>query len=364
MIFRFASGVVLSWALVLFAQNTPAPFSIQWNTNSSIVRLTGPLPAAHQSFSSEQIAELFPVTVEPANIIQSIGLPAMAGTYAVSHRAIIFTPRFPFAPGVTYRATYLPAKLSSVLRVPRPTLARETRVAEIFPTTNTLPQNLLKFYVHFSAPMSGGMIYEHIHLLQEDGTPVELPFLEIDEELWNPEMTRLTLFLDPGRIKREVRPLEEIGPALVPGKRYILQIGDGWLDARGAPLLAGFSKTFSVATPDRSPPDPASWKITAPHAGTRAPLLITFDEPLDHALAARMISIPGMDGNITVGPSETSCVFSPARPWPSGRHELLVLSTIEDLAGNNIGKPFEVDLAESPRPRERPRTHSLFFQIN
>ena len=66
--------------------------------------------------------------------------------------------------------------------------------------------------------MSRGHIYDHIRLLDAQGAPVELPFLEIDEELWNAEMTRLTLFIDPGRIKRGVKPLEEIGPSLVAGQ--------------------------------------------------------------------------------------------------------------------------------------------------
>ena len=46
-------------------------------------------------------------------------------------------------------------------------------------------------------------------------------------------MTRLTLLLDPGRIKRGVRPLEEIGGALQVGRTYTLVIDDAWPDAKG-----------------------------------------------------------------------------------------------------------------------------------
>ena len=31
-------------------------------------------------------------------------------------------------------------------------------------------------------------------------------FLELENELWNPEHTQLTLWLDPGRIKRDLIP--------------------------------------------------------------------------------------------------------------------------------------------------------------
>jgi len=141
-----------------------------------------------------------------------------------------------------------------------------------------LPQNLLKFYLHFSAPMSRGHIYDHIHLLDQNGQAVELPFLEIDEELWNPEMTRLTLFIDPGRIKRGVQPLEEIGPALEAGKSYTLEIDAAWRDNAGLPLRENFRKSFRVAAPDREPPAPATWKIRSPKAGTHAALNIGMPE--------------------------------------------------------------------------------------
>ncbi len=51
--------------------------------------------------------------------------------------------------------------------------------------------------------MSRGDSYRHIQLRDAKGKAVELPFLELGEELWNPDMTRLTLFIDPGRVKRE-----------------------------------------------------------------------------------------------------------------------------------------------------------------
>src|SRR5262249_58737339 len=125
----------------------------------------------------------------------------------------------------------------------------------VYPSADVLPENLLKFYLHFSAPMSRGHSYDHIHLQDEAGKDVKLPFLEIDEELWDPTMTRLTLFIDPGRIKRGVRPLEEIGPALESGKSYTLVIDREWKDAAGNPLRDAFRKTFKVGPTDREPLD-------------------------------------------------------------------------------------------------------------
>ena len=75
---------------------------------------------------------------------------------------------------------------------------------QVYPSADRLPENQLKFYLHFSAPMSQGDCYRHIKLLDARGKAVDLPFLELDQELWDPTGTRFTLFFDPWRIKRAI----------------------------------------------------------------------------------------------------------------------------------------------------------------
>ncbi len=120
---------------------------------------------------------------------------------------------------------------------------------------------------------------------------MDLPFLELDDPLWNLDMTQLTLFIDSGRIKREVKPLEDIGPSLVAGKKFRLLIDRQWKDANGNPLVGSFEKKFLVTSPDRTAPDLNSWWLTSPKAGTRQPVDLNFHEPIDHALALRVISM-------------------------------------------------------------------------
>lgn len=216
--------------------------------------------------------------------------------------------------------------------------------------------------------MRGGHIYEHIILRNSAGQPVELPFLEIDEELWDPAMTRLTLFIDPGRIKREVTPLEEIGPALEAGKTFTLEISPQWKDASGASLKSGFQKQFKVGPPDREPLDPARWNVSAPGAGSRDPVRMVFNKPLDHALAQRMIHVTRDTGERVEGATmledeERRWIFTPASAWLPGSYRLLVQTAIEDLAGNNIGKAFEVDLVETAPSRLTNATVRLSFEV-
>src|SRR5262249_56091734 len=87
-----------------------------------------------------------------------------------------------------------------------------TVVEHVYPSRKELPENLLRFYFHFSAPMSRGDVYQYIRLLDAAGKPIEAPFLELEQELWDESGRRFTLLIDPGRIKRGLKPREEGGP--------------------------------------------------------------------------------------------------------------------------------------------------------
>lgn len=292
-------------------------------------------------------------------------LPAMLGSYEVRGNTLRFEPVYPLAPGVTYRAIFRPAKgtsrtcgdsVTAHFQLAANDRRSSTVVAQVFPSAAILPENLLKLYIHFSSPMSRGHIYEHIHLFDEHGQAVELPFLELDEELWDPTMTRLTLFIDPGRIKRGVMPLEDVGPALVAGQRFRFVIDAAWKDAAGLPLVRGFEKPFVVGPPDREPPDPARWKIDLPGAAGRGALVVRFPEALDHAITQRVLRVTGaggvpLEGAVKISHEERNWSFTPAAPWPRGTLHLVVPTAIEDLAGNNIGKEFDVDLFETGETR-------------
>jgi hypothetical protein len=290
--------------------------------------------------------------------------PPILGSYRVEKGTLCFDPQFPLDLGVRYLASFRPDGLGgffptldnsssrAAFQLPDAPPGTPTVVRQVYPSADVLPENLLKFYIHFSAPMRSGDIYRHIHLRNETGKDIELPFLELGEELWNPAMTRLTLFIDPGRIKREVKPLEEVGPALEAGKRYSLVIDRAWTDANGQKLKEPFQKHFNVGPPDRDPPNPKLWKLQPPTRGSTNPLVISFPKQMDHALAQRMIRVVVPPGELVAGEAlledqERRWLFTPAQPWKTGPHTVLVQTTIEDLAGNNIGKAFEVDLFEN-----------------
>lgn len=357
-----------------FAAAASGP-EIRWRADakSGLVEVIG--------LSPERLRALTPLEPTAAAWVQSLAVfaeqggaqtpPPMLGAWRVAQDRLVFESRFPLARGVRYRAEYRAAgaaPLVSFFELPADTVGPTTSVAQIYPSGDVLPHNQLKFYVQFSAPMSRGGIYEHIRLHDGDGRLVDLPFLELDEELWDRSMTRLTLLVDPGRIKRGVKPLEDVGPVFEEGKSYTLSIADTWRDAEGRPLRAPFRKIFRVGAGDRTAPEPMRWKVRAPAAGTREPLVVDFDEPMDWALALRMLAVvekPGaaIAGEASLAQHERRWTFVPATPWPRGPHLLVVPTTIEDLAGNNVGKTFDVDVAEGAQRQLSTESVTVPFEV-
>ncbi len=299
--------------------------------------------------------------------------PLLLGSYSVDGPILRFQPRFPLEPGVRYRAEFDPVRLHGLVRTMAPgsgstegtpastnPLVAEfsipvrpapptTIVLGVDPTGALLPENLLRFYIRFSGPMSRGEASRHLRLLGATGKPVDAPFLHLDEELWSGDGTRLTLLFEPGRIKRGLKPREEVGPILEAGKSYELIVDRDWPDAMGRPLKQGFRKSFRVGEPDDTSPDPRTWRVRPPRAQTRDPLEVRFPEPLDRALLDRLIAVqeaagPPLPGQISVAAEETIWRWTPSQPWHPGAYRLVIGTELEDVAGNSIARPFEVDL--------------------
>lgn len=275
---------------------------------------------------------------------------SMLGKYTVENglggKTLVFQPRFPVAPGVSYRAVF-PGGSFVVDAAPAP--APAARVEHIYPSADVWPANELKLYIYFSAPMSRGEAWQHIHLLDDRGEPVPLAFLELEQELWDPNYQRLTVLFDPGRIKRGLVPTNEIGSPIVEGKHYKLVIDRDWHDARRVPLIESFEKTFTGGPSDRIPPDPKHWIVTAPKAGTSDPLTVDFPKPMDYALLQRMIDVPGVEGRMTVDRNETRWSFTPNAAWKAGTYHVVADNLLEDIAGNHLDRAFDVDLQQAPQ---------------
>lgn len=297
--------------------------------------------------------ELFGAPAARAGVVVHVAgappdAPAVLGRVSVTDEGTSFVPRFPFERGLAYRLrTVGEAPLEFEFELPARELEPEVELVAVAPGGPELPANLLKFYLHFSGPMRRGEAYRHVRVLDVAGDEVTGALLRVEPELWNPERTRLTLLLDPGRIKQGLVPHEELGPVLHPGEDYVLEVDGAWRDGRGAPLVRGLRHAFRTLERDTRSPVPGDWRLDVPPAGTREPFVVAFDEALDRALVESLLWIELPDGSRLEGAGavdadQTGWRFVPARAWRRTPHALVVPTVLEDLCGNSVGRPFEV----------------------
>jgi hypothetical protein len=286
--------------------------------------------------------------------------PAMTGAYTLTETGVRFEPQFPLVPGREYVAIVYDSPkgkpMLATLSVPKPAATPRVSISAVYPSANRLPENTLRFYIHFSGPVARGDVYRHMKLVRDDGVVVKEPFLELPEELWANEGNRLTVFFHPGRVKRELTPREEDGPILEEGRTYTLTISGRWEDTDGRPIVAEFKKTFTAGPPDDKPVDLDPWSLVAPRAGSDAPLIVRLPKPLDHALLSRVVWVADasgtkVPGTLTVGGGERVLTFAPKQPWGKGEYRLVTDVRLEDVCGNRVGEPFEVDESKPTAPK-------------
>lgn len=271
---------------------------------------------------------------------------AVQGRFTVEGNSLLFFPYFPWEKGITYlvrikREEDQDSVAYQTFFFEERELSNAAAVTRIFPSSDNLPENLLRFYLYFDTPMKKGQAFDHIHLIDSEGNVDDRAFMEFKQELWSPDGKRLTILFDPGRIKRGVSTNLELGPALLEGNRYELTISSAWQDVYGQELMVETTKEFVVSSPYRDAIHAQQWTILQPASDTRDPLGIQFDRIMDHALFQTMIHLQDGEGNLIQGvwklsEEEREIQFIPEEEWQSGRYQIVMDSRMEDVAGNNL----------------------------
>jgi hypothetical protein len=266
-------------------------------------------------------------------------------------------------PGETYRVQILAADGTwgtQELKFAHPPAA--SPVVTISPLPTLLPANALKLYLHFTQPMEQGVFLDRITLLRQNGSTVHGAFRET--ELWSPDGRRLTLWLHPGRQKTGVNLNTDEGPVLQQGGSYTLRISSAWRSTAGVALGKEAVFPLAAVAVDHTCPDPLRWQITTPKAGTRDSLRVTFDEPLDPAMLMSALKIKSstaeVSGVVSVAPDARTWSFTPATAWARGLMILEIDPLLEDLVGNNLLGPFEVDRDAQTTPA---KSSTLQFEV-
>jgi hypothetical protein len=279
--------------------------------------------------------------------------PAVTGEWAGRDGKAVFAPKYPLKPGAKYRV--IGGGTTLEVKAPEPPRRQTARLTHVYPAATELPANVLRFYLEFDQPMPRGEVYKHVRLLNERGDKDPLPFLEIDDELWNADQTRVTLLVDPGRIKKEVKPRIDLGPVFEAGKKYTLVVVGKWPTLSGDPLGKDVTKAITATAAVDEALDPKAWKLTPPRDRGGA-MTIAFGRPMDRPLLARCLTVLKPDGEPLAGTGEPAdrdraWTFRPAAPWQPATYTLRVDPVLEDVCGNRVGRPFEVDLLR-PAPKE------------
>src|SRR5687767_5515649 len=115
----------------MFGQQAAVPVSIQMQDGGFAVKgWTPPAVAPKGGWPT-----VFAVYAGSGN------MPALLGEYKVQGGALTFRPRYPLSPGLRIRAVF--RGVESFFEIPKVTISSSTRVRQVYPSTNTIPENQL-----------------------------------------------------------------------------------------------------------------------------------------------------------------------------------------------------------------------------
>src|SRR3984957_20583881 len=217
----------------------------------------------------------------------------------------------------------------------------------ISPEAKVLPANTLRFYLQF--PRSGEAHFDRddLWLLDEEERGGRDPFFVPSNELCSVDGRRLTILMEPGRIKRGLGTDPTHEPALVVGRTYSLVVTALGQTAR---------HTFRVSDPVLEAVDETRWRLVSPTAGSLDPAVVHFDRAMDAALCEDEIGVLTPAGElaatrVSLAPDGTAARLIPSHPWRVGEHRLVVSERLEDVCGNQLGGALDHNPGEGSLPR-------------
>lgn len=268
----------------------------------------------------------------------------------VKEDATKFVPIIPFTKGETYEVLYEDAIVGE-FTIQNEDDKKQTKLLAIYPQIDTVPENLLKIYLQFSKPMQEVKdAKDFLKVINQETKQEEDIFLDLETELWNLEHNELTLWLDPGRIKKDLIPNKEKGNPIKLRNTYTINISKDWKDAEGLALEKEYQKTFYVSERDTKQPTIADFKFKVPKENTMDELEILCNEDLDMMLIRNNLKIYRDDKPLTsfkIEFNKSSIIkIIPNSNWKKGLYKIVIASQQEDLAGNNFMRLFDRDVTQ------------------
>lgn len=334
------SGLILCLFLLSGCQKKEQEITVLWDDVKAIGIV---IPFRfHNGADNDSLRKQFTIIVDD-NLHQPV-----LGEWIFDNNELIFHPIVPFTSGIKYEVFRVQQQIGTFVIEEKE--GNPPEITAIYPTSDTLPENLLKMYFEFSDPMSEGEAIRNISVLYKNtGDTLVGTFLDLQPELWNEDNTLLTLWLDPGRIKRGLIPNRLLGTPLNEGAHYKIIINSDWRGANRLPLSKSYTKEFYTVVRDSLSPDPRKWKLVIPPANSDESFRIEFGEPMDAVLATEAIQLIGPDRKVVPGRAhllkeESIYEFTPDQTWYKGGYIIQIETRLEDLAGNNINRLFDQEI--------------------
>ena len=308
------------------------------------------------SISNEEVSSDFRVLkgkIEDSNLLYNKA--SMLGSLKRGDAHTTFTPVVPFNYESFYTLVYNDNFYH--FKIARSSDHAPITIDKIYPSLSKVPANILKWNVQFSKPVNPIKIYDHISFLDEDGHQIDRSILHLAAPLLSEDGMLLTIWVEPGRQKRDLGPNRHLGSVFEPFKKYAIHIANTLKDAEGAPIQTSFSHTFTTIESDRTKPSISTWAVTPIKGGTRLPLEIVCNDNLDYGslLDAFSVSYNGnqVKGSLSYDSQTTKIHFTPEHKWKTGSYTIQLDPQLEDLAGNNLVHLFDRSLKEKSDDRAK-----------
>lgn len=214
----------------------------------------------------------------------------------------------------------------------------------IFPSGDSVPENLLHIEVQLSSPLGSPPEINHVRLYDSQDREIKDAFL--DELLLSSDGQRVTVLLDPARVKSGVAANLVAGRALHAGTTVTLVVDDPRLSRT-------IRKSWKVSPFNAESPLPVLWSLTHPRVGSKDPLTLRLNSPISEA-SAHMVAVRDPAGNAFSGTAalennETVWLFKPSQSWRIGPYAIVVRPELEDPEGNRPCGSFETIAASQLR---------------
>jgi hypothetical protein len=214
-----------------------------------------------------------------------------------------------------------------------PSEATERLKISFEPEAKTIPANTLRMYFMFDRPARGLVHQSEVKLVGPDGSEIKDAFMNFGQELWSPDGKRLTVFFDPGKIKRDVEAEGDTIAPLKEGNSYRIELAD-------------YIHSFQVGPPVRERLDPELWQVIEPSPNSSR-LEIKFDRVMDAALLLDQIEVVEMKSRNRVSTTKiiqaggAGLVLFPEVKWRIGHYAVVASSILEDVSGNRMGESLD-----------------------